>query len=241
MYHSIYIGSKNTWEDFHLVANERPSVKPPEVSTVYVDIAGVDGSLDLTTALTGSVMYKNREGSWEFTVANWYEPWDQIYHKLMNYLHGKKHIVRLEDEPQYYYVGRLSVNEWKSDKINSTITINYNFEPYKYEPEVGDWLWDPFRFDTDLARDGYSSLLVSNARTVVIPGSQRPCVPEFIVTDISSMVMVVNNETDSPFQLSMGSNRFPQLVIRDSDMAFTFIVPENASGRISIVYKGGWL
>ena len=37
----------------------------------------------------------------------------------------------LEDDPEYYYEGRFSVNSWKSDKTHSSITINYSVAPYK--------------------------------------------------------------------------------------------------------------
>ena len=57
----------------------------------------------------------------------------------------------LEDEPYYYYDGRFSLNEWKSENYNSKVVINYVLKPYKYNifGESGAWLWDPFNFETD--------------------------------------------------------------------------------------------
>lgn len=178
--HSINIGEKengawktstlkNTWDTYHLVPSSRPVVNPPEVRTMYVDVPGVDGVIDLTTSLTGDVLYKNREGSWDFVVANDYEDWTAIYHKLMNEIHGKKWLVSLQDDPNYYYKGRLSVNEWKSERNWSKITLDYHFEPYKYEFNTGNepWLWDPFSFETGYIRNyGGPEVIVNSDNTI---------------------------------------------------------------------------
>ena len=58
MYHSITIGDKNTWDDWHLIPTTRPLFAPPGVKKNIVSIPGGDGSLDLTEALTGRPTYK---------------------------------------------------------------------------------------------------------------------------------------------------------------------------------------
>lgn len=145
MYHSIYIGDKNTWDDWHIVPTSRPLVNPPEIKSEYVDIPGANGTLDYTEILTGAPVYKNRTGSWEFAVMNDYQKWNVLYNTLLSYLHGHYFdSVILEDEPEYKYKGRLTLNEWKSSKDHSTVTIDYNFDPFKY-PASGDtvdWKWD---------------------------------------------------------------------------------------------------
>lgn len=128
--HSISIYNRNTWSSWHLIPTSRPVVNPPEVKTKYVDIPGANGSLDYTEALDG-VKYGNRTGSWEFMVANGYSDWASLYNEIMSYIHGKLLKVVLLDDPNYYYMGRLSINQWKSDQKYSTITIDYNFNPYK--------------------------------------------------------------------------------------------------------------
>ena len=46
-------------------------------------------------------------------------------------LNGKKHNIILNDERGWYYTGRLIVSAWNPGQHNSTITINYNVDPYK--------------------------------------------------------------------------------------------------------------
>lgn len=138
MYHSITFGDKNTWTDWHLVATSRPVIDPPQPKTQYVDIPGADGSIDLTESLAGRPVFSDREGSLEFYVLNDFDidgysyDWFTVYSTVMQYLHGRYMRMVLEDDPNYYYEGRFSVNSWKSDQNHSTITIDYHVSPYRY-------------------------------------------------------------------------------------------------------------
>ena len=159
--HSITIGSKNTWEDWHLQPSSRPVVAPPNQKTNFIDIPGSNGHLDLSEVPMGYPVYENRTGSWEFIVVNGYRDWDLVYSDIMNYLHGRTMQVILDDDPGYYYEGRLTVSNWTSntDGTWSTIEISYNLGPFKYSVinSLDDWLWDPFDFENDVIPEGYFS------------------------------------------------------------------------------------
>lgn len=130
--HSILIGGKDTWSTFHLIPTEMLYVAPPEPKTEYVDIPGANGQLDYTGILNG-LKFKNREGSWSFYIDPEYH-FMEVYNNLLSYLHGKVLPCILRDEPKYYYYGRLTLGDpdISSDDKPAKITINYNFEPYKY-------------------------------------------------------------------------------------------------------------
>lgn len=138
MYHSITIGDKNTWTDWHLIPATRPFVSLPSVNEKSVEIPGMNGSIDLTTYLTGSPTYSNRKGSWEFYVMHelWGDDWFAAQAQIANYLHGKKHSVILEDHPTYSYYGRLKMS-YRPGKEYSTITIEYDLEPYRTNVNTG--------------------------------------------------------------------------------------------------------
>lgn len=148
-FHSITIGEKNTWDDWFLVPSSRPLVSPPPPRVSYAELIGGDGSVDLTTNLTKNPTYGNRTGSWEFIVINRGQVpvhnggiipdnWTVRYSTIMAYLHGKTFDIILDDEPGFYYTGRLAVESWTTGSRpgNSTITISYNVDPYKRK--VGD-------------------------------------------------------------------------------------------------------
>lgn len=156
----------NTWTDFHIAPKERLSVATPPVKTNYVEIPGMNGSLDYTEVLAGEPLYGNRTGSWEFIVVNGFAAWYSIYDQMRTLLHGKKVNVILREQPNYIYTGRLELDQWKSEEHNSSITINYNFNPFKTfkEGTVEDWLWNDLTFKTDVYRIYYGSFIVNGTR-----------------------------------------------------------------------------
>lgn len=139
MYHSITFGNKNTWNDWHLIPTSRPVFGLPSLKKKTLDIQGGDGILDLTEALTGYPLFNNREGSFEFIVMDDHRPWYETYSMISNYLHGQRMKAVLEDEPEYYYEGRFTVNSWKSEKSFSKITIDYSVAPYKKKFELTEF------------------------------------------------------------------------------------------------------
>lgn len=171
---NVEVIKMNTWEDFNLVAEERPSVNPPEPKIEKVDVPGRDGAVDYTDSLSGYPSYNNRTGSWDFILVNdFYEPvdtyeaWYNTYTRLMTYIQGQRVKVILEDDLMYYYEGRLYVSKLKSGQKYSTITIEYDFKPYKYSIYTnlnGDsWLWDPFNFTNGVIQPvKFKNLTVGN-------------------------------------------------------------------------------
>lgn len=144
----------NTWKDWGLIPTSRPTPNPPGVKTNYIDIPGANGSIDASTVLTSYPVYNNRGLSQEFQVVNngesgkQYGSWEERYTTIMEYCHGQNMKVILKDDASYYYRGRVGVNNWKSDKDWSKITLDFNLEPFKYSlfDSTDEWLWDPFRF-----------------------------------------------------------------------------------------------
>lgn len=138
MYHSITIGTMNTWSNWHLIPSSRPLVSPPPVNEKMIEVPGRNGMLDLTEALTGAPTYGDRTGTWEFYVMHdYWSDWVTCYSTIMNYLHGKRLRVVLEDDPNYYYEGRLSVQNWNSPKDYSKIIIEYKLGPFKTHSSTG--------------------------------------------------------------------------------------------------------
>ena len=234
MYHSITIGDKNTWDDWHLIPATRPLFNPPTVKENMVNIPGGDGVLDLTASLAGRPTYNNRTGSWTFYVQNGFKDWSVLYSEIMVYLHRQTFKAILEDDPAYFYEGRFSVNQWKSDKDYSQIVINYNVGPYKKEINNtgSDWLWDPFNFETGIIRN-YKNLSVLTSLTVVVEGDMMDSVP-VIIASASGMQVTYEGKT---YSLSKGANTIPQIVLHSGENTLIFagqgtITIENIGGRL---------
>ena len=232
-YHSITIGTKNTWDDWHLIPSSRPLFNPPPVKTSYVEIPGGDGILDLTTSMTGKPMYSNRTGSWEFYVENEFKDWTVLYSEIMMYLHGREFQAWLDDDAAYFYKGRFSVNQWRSDPAQSLIVIDYNVGPYKqYAISDENWLWDPFNFETGVIRY-YKNLPVKGSLQINVIGDIMDTVP-LIISYNSGMQVVFNGVT---YRLNVGTNEIDSIIVTEGNNLFTF----NGTGKVSIDLVGGRL
>lgn len=204
MYHSIdffYIdpltnegGSKvNTWDDWGLVGSSRPTIAPPKPVTNLIKIVGATKFYNASEILTGYPTYESRTGSIEFIVLNeWNKPdakrWIDIYNEVCEYLHGHELCCVLEDEPDYYYSGVFSVNEFKSGEYNSNIVIDYELQPYKYNRDESNkgWIWDTMNFETGILTESqfaelpvtYTEPLIRDWTGIV---STAPVVPTILI------------------------------------------------------------
>ena len=217
MFHSLIISGKNTFVEWGIVPTTRPVVAPPKVKTTYADLPAAHGMLDYTGLLLGEVPYGQREDSWTFVVRAGAR-WSEVYSSLMNYLHGKRHTVILEDDPDFLYTGRLTVNRWKSDPANSKIVIDYNLDPFKYNVESTDdteWLWDDLF--ADVIRYGRFTVSGSKWRNFINRG-ERAAIPTF--TCSAPLTVSVDGEE---FSLVKGKNYTGNLMIKpgDTEMLFT--------------------
>ncbi len=216
MAHSIIISGKNTYDEWGLVPKTRPVIAMPSVKTHVTDLPAAHGQLDYTGYLLSEVPYGQRTGTWEFVLRP-RDAWASVYSGLANYLHGKRHTVILEDDPAYQYVGRLAVNEWKSEAARSQIAISYDLDPFKYSTEDSadtDWLWDDLF--TDCIKYGTFTVSGTKHRNIVNNGS-RPAVPTFTCT--ASMTVEFGGDT---YGLVAGRNHNLNLALQAGDNVMVF-------------------
>lgn len=119
--------SKRTWTDWSMVSEEPVAVEPPQVKTNYVQVPGANGSIDLTNAVAGHVLYDNVEGSIQFIVTTS----DPIatYYTVMQFLHGMRGTMAPADGGGTF-TGRFSVDGYSVSDGQFKITIGYNVIPY---------------------------------------------------------------------------------------------------------------
>lgn len=228
MYHSIQIipsdqdifkvnnksmNGINTWDDWHLIPSSRPLFNVPSFKSNFIDIPGANGSIDASTILGGYPTFNDRTGSIEFYVMNDYGEWYNRYSDAMNYLHGQRVKAILEDEPSYYYEGRMTVNSWKSEKGHSKITFDYTMEPFKYElfDTFDQWLWDPFSFVDGVIRTKYVEHATGNEilgplRDITLAGDMRR-----IDIPIYAQAMPISPVITAKSNTAAGAGNFLQL------------------------------
>lgn len=127
----VTFGSKHTYHDWGLILRERPVVSPPKPKTKLVDVLGTHGSLDISTKLTGQVMYEMREITCELTVIGNRDGWEQVYSEILNYLQGLLMEITLDHDPDYFWTGRAEISKWNPGQATAEMTIKAKVSPYK--------------------------------------------------------------------------------------------------------------
>lgn len=144
----------DTYKDWHLVPASRPTVAVPGIESKYVEIPGMDGSVDLSEFLrSGRPAYGNRTGSFNFYVENDHEFWATLYPKILNRIQGRKFkMVLEEDDPDYYWDGRFTMDKYDpGEGYYSGVSISYNVGPFKRKIRKNSegMVWDNFNFERD--------------------------------------------------------------------------------------------
>ena len=162
--HSVYFDDYNSWDTWHLVPSSRPTPSIPEPRTNFVTIPGRNGSLDLSEALTGGMIYEDRELDMEFIVLDQGMYWMDIYQDVVSKIHGKRMKIRLVDDPEYYYMGRVTVGEFTSNSDYSSISVNCQLETFKYKDQSDNILeaWINLRDLTFVYDDSSSAYIWIN-------------------------------------------------------------------------------
>ena len=124
-----------------LIPSSRMTVKMPDVRVNTVEIPGKDGALDVTKAYLPRAPYQNRTGEWSFIIAEYLgdlntdanASWHRTVELLTNAIHNKYFYIVLDDDPEYYYYGKLMI-EWLDTNNGdfNGLKIKYNLEPAKY-------------------------------------------------------------------------------------------------------------
>jgi len=125
------IGDRHTYRDWGLYLKSKPKVSPPVPKTKLIPVPGSDRVIDLTQTLTGMVHYEPRTIQMEFYMACPRENWDTLYSDILDYIHGKRADIVLDDDPNYKYTGRVTVGELDAGKKSAVLTITAEVEPYK--------------------------------------------------------------------------------------------------------------
>lgn len=225
----VTFGDKHSFDDFGIYLTSK-TINPPEPQTNTISVPLRDGSIDLTESLTNDVKYNDRKIDMTFSVVHPMEQWSDKVSEIENYLHGKRMKVVFDDDANYYYIGRLKVNEWSSQKSIGKLVIECVADPYKYDIQ-DDWLWDSFDFENGYIRES-ENILVSGSTTVVIVGKRKKTYPT--ITASSAMTVAYNGAT---YNLTEGINKLYDMILDEGENTLTF----SGSGSVLIEYTGGSL
>ena len=190
----VKFGEYHSWNDFSLVLSSK-TIGTPSPKTETIDIPGGDGVLDLTEFF-GEVKYENRPLSFEFSAIVPQDEFMGLFSKVQNALHGQKMQIILDDDPEWFYLGRIEVSEWKADKTVGKITIDCDCEPYK--TRLGDTV--------------IYQMVSGTEETVILPNGRKPVVPIIDITGNIDLTFGVNF-----WSLSEGRYELPAVRLANGD------------------------
>lgn len=129
----VIFNDKHTFRDWGLLMKSRPVVTPPTPKTKIIQVPGSDKILDLTEHLTGQVHYEPRTIKFEFVTGAPRETWASLHSDILTHMHGKRVKIIMDDDPNWYYTGRVTVGDLDADKKSATLEVTAEVEPYKRE------------------------------------------------------------------------------------------------------------
>jgi len=230
---SVSINGIDMLSTYRMALANRHCVQPPVPKTIYQDVPGADGSLDLSTAIAGRIIYERRVITLNFGCGYPMDKWPEVFSEILRNFHGREGKLIFDDDPMYYYAGRMTVSEYSRARTLGTFTISVNADPYKYELTASDedWLWDSFSFEKGVIRD-YKELEVNGSLSLNVPGTQRWVIPE--ITVAAAMTVSYGGKD---YELKQGTNKIYDIVIKEGENMLMF----TGTGTVTISYRGGIL
>ena len=211
MMKGITFGNLHSYEDLNLVLTSK-EIGSPAVKERKIDIEGADGSLDLTDFF-GEAKYENVTHKFQFSTIVPLAQFLSLFSRVKNALHGKKMRIILDGDPLFYYLGRIHVSGFTSEKNVGTIDIECDCEPYKYK----------------LAKTVVSKA-VSGTQAIILTNGRKRAVPE--ITTTASMTIVFGGWSVSR---SAGSFVIPELELIEGENTVTV----TGTGTITFTWQEG--
>lgn len=209
----VLFGNKHTYDDWDLVLTNK-ALGLPTPKTSSVDVEGADGYIDTSEVLSGEIKFNNRNLVFEFTMTTDYDEYNELITDIANYLHGKKLKIILDEDDNYYYYGRCSINQWSSDKRIGKIVINCDCDPYKYS-----------------LRPYVTTATISGKTYVKVIGKRMTVTP---IIEVSQEMTITVGGRDRTLYPSR-KNEILDLFIKEGVNTLVF----DGNGEVKITYTGG--
>ena len=229
----------HTLDDWEFALGNNNYISDPEMETSYINVPYRDGLIDASTALTGRPIFKKRQLSFFLGGLRERETWDSVISNIRNQIHGRICQITLDNDPGYYWRGRVYVEDFDRSRRLGSFKLNVpSAEPYKYSltSSSDPWLWDPFNFETDMIIY-VGAWTVMGTLTETIPAGHMPTCPQFVVSELVGNSITLTYR-DMNFNLVSGTNIIPEVIIggpEDASLTFT------GNGKVQCVYRSGSL
>lgn len=205
---------RHTADDWGLVMTAKV-IGTPKIKEKYIELADRDGDLDYTEALTGVPAYGTRELSFGFEYLDDPKAWTGLFTEIRNFLHGRRLKIFEPDDPDYYYLGRVSVGD-PSGGLVKAFSVDVKADTWKYKA-TGETV---------------ITTTVGAGKTIILPNDWRPISP--IITTTGAVAFSFDGVN---YSISgAGDFRFPKFRL---GFGANQILISSGSGEITFKYQEG--
>lgn len=213
-------------------------IPTPEPFLYLQAVEGRDGLVDLSNAF-GRVFYKNREWSLDFKLFDPSVNWHTISSQVNSKFHGKKLNFVFDDDPNYYWVGRITNGAYSSNEGEGTMPIEISSQPYKYKLTATE-VTKTVSGETSITLDNADMwtcpvMTVSSQMTIKFLGVTDPAASGLVGTGVVGQ-MIVGNDGYTTATIT-GTAKIPQFLIPQGGTTVTV----TGSGTIKFTYQEGLL
>lgn len=208
-------GGIHSYYDLDLLLSAA-EVSPAIPKTTYIDIPGADGFLDLTEA-NGEVKYSDRSLKFTFSMNPMHDlsesAWVEKMTEVCNRLSGQRCKITLDKDPDYYWEGRVTVDQFKSNKRVRQFAVSAKVMPYKKK-------------QTETV---VSFNLTEAGQTVSLRNSRKSVCPDFVCTNDNTKIVFNGGE----YEFSAGSHRSLDIRLTEGENLLTI----SGTGTVTFTYQ----
>jgi hypothetical protein len=194
------------------------SLTAAQEKTNFVNIPGGDGSLDLSTALTGGIsVYNDRTltAILECSEGNRLSR-DALISEMINKLDGMRVDIELPDDPLRRINGRLHIAKNYSDLAHCSVTVTATCKP-----------WKESNTETKITLTSSTS----QKTATLVNNGRRASVPTLTVSGSSANVLIGYGSASKAF--SAGTYKWPDLLLTPGEHEITY----SGTGALTITYR----
>ena len=207
----IRFGDMHSYNDLKMILSGK-DMGAPAVKSKKLDIEGADSALDLTDFF-GEPKYEDVTHKFQFSTIVPYDEFMTLYSRIKNAIHGKKMRIILDDDPLFYWMGRIYVSGFTNEKSIGQVEVECDCEPYKYKLEK-----------TTVTR------AVNGTDMIVLTNGRKRAVPE--ITTTGAMTIEYGGGS---WALSSGSYTIPEIELVNGTNKLTV----TGTGTITFTWQEG--
>lgn len=210
----VKFGGLHSFYEWGLLLSSK-EIGSPEIKEKKVDVEGADGHLDYTEYF-GGVKFGSRTLKFDFSKGS-VSPMAflALVSKIQDAVHGRRLVVALDDDPDWYYQGRCRVSDFTHEKGIAKVTIEVDAEPYKLK-----------KVATVVTKE------VAESGRITLHNSRKPVVPT-ITTDAALTITYGGTS----YAVQAGTFRLPELQLKEGSNIVTF----KGTGTVTFEYIEGSL